>query len=230
MVMAAKIMPEFKKNTNPTASKLNLPKIFTQIYILLNLYITISNPNTYICDPDEIFPESINNHLSPSKTRYSNYNNGIPCSSLLPSYHHQHKHNLQNDEQKQSHLQNHTNIPIYFENECNINFINDNEYLFTLFHCDYNYDQQQQQVHHLKSNRYHKYYHYDLKKQRNTSYAAYFQHYIKHIETWWSQFSFNKFWNTIPSQWKVTTTFIGIVDALFVIIIKYLVFEDNYAV
>lgn len=217
MVMAAKIMPEFKKNTNPTASKLNLPKIFTQIYILLNLYITISNPNTYICDPDEIFPESINNHLSPSKTRYSNYNNGIPCSSLLPSYHHQHKHNLQNDEQKQSHLQNHTNIPIYFENECNINFINDNEYLFTLFHCDYNYDQQQQ-VHHLKSNRYHKYYHYDLKKQRTSSYRADIQN------------SFNEFWNTIPSQWKVTTTFIGIADTFFIMIIKHLVLEDNYPV
>ena len=212
--MAVKIMPEFKNKTPATAaSKLNFK--FTQIYLLLNLYITISNPNTHICDPDDAFLESTNNYLL-SKPRYSNYN-GIPCSSLLPSYHLQ-KHDLENKEQKQLHLHNNTNIPIYFENECISDNINDNDYLFALFHCNYNYNKQQRQVYSSKYNRYHTYYHYDLERERNSSLSTYLQS------------SCNRFWETIPSQWKFTTTCIGIVDAFLVIIIKYLVFEDNYPV
>jgi len=182
-------------------SSSKIPKIFTQYFMIFNIFLIISNPNTYICDPI----------VDDTALRYSNYNNGISCSSLLPTY-------IDRDTNNDNYS------TIYFEDECLIN-TDDNEYLFELFHCNYN----NQQVYNSKYNRYHYYYHYDLEKSLNTSYSIHFQNYIQEITNWWKLFSFDKVWHTIPPQWKVTTAFIGIIDALFVVIIKYLVFEDNYA-
>lgn len=188
-----------------------IPKLFTSIYIILNLFMFISNPNTYICDP---FGSDLNEHNTQSLTRYSNYNNGISCLSLLPSYHHY------NNNENHSKYDN----PIYFEEECLIN-TDDTEYLFELFHCKHN----NKKVYNSKYNRYHYYYHYDLEKSLKTSYSKHAVNYMNNIMTWYQQFSFDRVWSNIPNQWKITTAFIAIIDAIFVVIIKFLVFEDNYA-
>ena len=80
----------------------------------------------------------------------------------------------------------------------------------------------------MYNSRYHYYYHYDLSSLQKMTYHDYFNEQRQELTCWWSEFSFLEFWGTIPASWKLTTAFISITDTLFVLVIKYLVFEDNY--
>ena len=189
----------FKKPTSIST----IQQKFTEICILLNVFLIISNPDTYICG-------STNSYSSISSKRY---NDEISCDILLPSYH--------------------DNGGIHFEMKCFIDITDDDnyikgEYLYELFHCKARGKKKNESVNSLKSDRYHSYYHYDLEKSLQTSYYVHTNNLINDIMTWSNQLSWNQMWELIPNSLKRYGAFIISLDTAFCLVIKLLVLRDNY--
>mmetsp|Transcript_46998 Transcript_46998/g.75261 ORF Transcript_46998/g.75261 Transcript_46998/m.75261 type:complete len:211 (-) Transcript_46998:579-1211(-) len=171
-------------------------------YLLVVIYLlSISNPDTYICD-------AANAHLDTAAgTEWSNSSESTSSSSSLsPS----------------------TSI------SCTLLLREHDHYL--------NIDRAQQtkaRVHVQSADdavtspalrRYHPYYHYSLSETYESSLGQQLGATLSTLQSWYRRFSLVALWNAIPSKWKMTALSIAILDIGFLIVIKTLVFEDNYAV